>query len=237
MTQEKEFTEIMNQLQHLGNPANLPGMARFGINVTNTLGASMPELRKLARGKKDHALADQLWQTGIHEARILAGLIDDPHQVTDEQMERWAGDFDSWDVCDQVCLNLFYRTPLAIEKAVTWSERAQEYVKRAGFVLMAVLAVHAKKAGDDVFLAFLPIIQREATDERNFVKKAVNWALRQIGKRNPALRLAAIQTAIQIQGIESRSAHWIAADTLKELKSSQINRSQKISSEDKAHDH
>ena len=195
----------------------------------------MPELRKLAQGKEDHALAEQLWQTGIHEARILAGLVDDPVQVTGEQMERWAGDFNSWDLCDQVCLNLFRRSPLAIEKAVSWSERPEEYVKRASFVLMATLAVHAKKANDEVFLAFLPIIQYASTDERNFVKKAVNWALRQIGKRNPDLRQAAIQAAMQIQEIDSRSARWIAADALKELQSRQSARVQSIKTEDKTH--
>jgi 3-methyladenine DNA glycosylase AlkD len=192
-------------------------MARYGINPAQALGVSIPALRQMARGRCDHALAEALWQSGIHEARILAGMVDDSSQVSSEQMERWVLDFDSWDVCDQVISNLFDRTRDAVEKAHAWSQRPEEFVKRAGFVLMAALAVHDKKSGDEVFLDFLPVIQREATDGRNFVKKAVNWALRQIGKRNASLRAAAIETARQIRAIDSPTARWIAADALKEL--------------------
>ena len=219
MASETDANLLIEQLKSKANPANVAGMARFGINPAQTLGVSIPVLRMMARGRRDHALAEALWQSGIHEARILAALVDDSSQVSSEQMERWVLDFDSWDVCDQVCSNLFDRTPEAVEKAHAWSQRPEEFVKRAGFVLMACLAVHDKKAGDAVFLDFLPVIQREATDGRNFVKKAVNWALRQIGKRNPALRTAAIETARQIRTIDSPAARWIAADALKELES------------------
>ena len=177
----------------------------------------MKELRQIARGLHDHQLALDLWASGIHEARILAALVDVPGQVTEEQMETWAADFDSWDVCDQVCIASFRRTPFAVAKAVEWSARPEEFVKRAGFVLMATLAVHEKKAPDALFLGFLPLITREAADGRNFVKKAVNWALRQIGKRGGALREAAVQTAQALRQSESAAARWVAADALKEF--------------------
>jgi 3-methyladenine DNA glycosylase AlkD len=217
MVSGRDANTILEQLKSMANPANVAGMARFGINPSQTLGVSMPALRQMARGPRDHALAEALWQSGIHEARILAALVDDHARVTPEQMERWVLDFDSWDVCDQVCSNLFDRTPYAVEKAHAWSQRPEEFVKRAGFVLMAALAVHDKQASDAVFLDFLPAITREAADGRNFVKKAVNWALRQVGKRNPALRAAAIAAARQIRTQDSPSARWVAADALKEL--------------------
>jgi 3-methyladenine DNA glycosylase AlkD len=188
------------------------------VGGAHTLGISVPALRKLAKEiGQDHQLAQELWGSGIHEARILATMIDPPGQVTEAQMEAWVEDFDSWDVCDQCCLNLLRKTPLAHQKAVEWSGREQEFVKRAGFALMATLAVHDKKAGDEAFIAFLPLIQKEAVDGRNFVKKAVNWALRQIGKRNLALNRAAIRTAEEIRQLDSKSARWIAADALREL--------------------
>jgi 3-methyladenine DNA glycosylase AlkD len=210
--------DILQQLKSLSNPEAVAGMARFGINPSNTYGVSVPALRKMARETgKDHALAQQLWSSGIHEARILAGMIDIPDMVSEKQMESWAADFDSWDVCDQVCSNLFDKTDFAYQKTVEWSNRKEEFVKRAGFVLMAALAVHDKKANDKEFLKFLPIIKREAADDRNFVKKSVNWALRQIGKRNLSLNKAAIETAKEIQGIDSKAARWIASDALREL--------------------
>ncbi len=203
----------------MSNPINVEGMARFGINPRNTLGVSIPQLRQIARhAGKDHRLARELWASGIHEARILAAMVDVPEQVTDTQMERWVGDFDSWDVCDQVCSNLFDKTQSAHRKAAQWSRRDEEFVKRAGFALMAALAVHDKTASDAAFLKFLPLIRRAATDDRNFVKKAVNWALRQVGKRNRALNRAAIAAAREIQRIDSRAARWIAADALRELR-------------------
>ncbi len=211
---------LVSELRSKGNPKSLAGMSRFGIETNKAFGVSVPELRKIARRVgEDHQLALGLWQTGIHEARILAGMIDEPERITETQLEEWAGDFDSWDVVDGVCGNLFDKTPYAVPKAHEWSERKEEYVKRAGFVLMAELAVHSKKAADNVFLGFLPVIAREAQDERNFVKKAVNWALRQIGKRNLTLNKAAIRTAKKIRTMPSRSAKWIAADALRELTS------------------
>ena len=198
-------------------------MARFGINPENTYGVSIPNLRKIARETgEDHALAQQLWASGIHEARILASFIDKPETVTEAQMESWVKDFDSWDVCDQCCSNLFDKTKFAHRKAAEWSKREEEFVKRAGFTLMAALAVHDKKAADEDFLKFLPIIKRESTDGRNFVRKAVNWALRQIGKRNYNLNQMALKTAEEIQQVNSKSARWIAADAIRELTSEAV---------------
>lgn len=212
------YEEILKQLESLSNPEAVAGMARFGINPGNTYGVSIPNLRKIAReAGKNHLLAKQLWSSGIHEARILASMIDSPENVTEEQMESWVKDVDSWDVCDQCCSNLLDKTEFAYQKAVEWSKRDQEFVKRAGFVLMAVLAVHDKKAKDEEFLKFLSIIKRESTDDRNFVKKAVNWALRQIGKRNLNLNKKAIETAKEIQKIDSKSSKWIASDAIREL--------------------
>ena len=213
-----ELHEVLKILKSHADPRNVAGMARFGINPDNTYGVSIPLLRKMAKKiGKNHALAQGLWDSGIHEARILAGMVADPWQVTDEQMESWVKDFDSWDVCDQVCMNLFDKTEKAYEKAREWAGRDEEFVKRAGFALMACLAVHDKTAPDGKFEQFFPYIVREATDERNFVKKAVNWALRQIGKRNSVLRKKAIQAAREIQKLDSKSAKWIAGDALREL--------------------
>ena len=215
--------EVLDSLKSQANPDNVAGMARFGINPTNTLGISIPTLRKLAKKiGKDHDIAQELWATGIHEARVLAGFVDDPKRVTESQMEAWVADFDSWDVCDQVCAGLFDATPHAWVKATEWTARSEEFVKRAGFVLMAALAVHDKKAADAAFKAFLPLIVREANDDRNFVRKAVNWALRGIGKRNAALNKAAIQTAREIQALDTKAARWIAADALRELTSEAV---------------
>ncbi len=211
--------EILKKLKALSNPKNIEGMARFGINSKNTLGVPIPVLRKMARQTgKDHTLAQKLWASGVHEARILAGMVEDPGKITPAQMDRWAKDFDSWDVCDQVCSNLFCRTPVAHKKTHEWSRKKEEYYKRAGFALMASLAVHDKKAKDRAFLVYLPVIKRESTDERNYVRKAVNWALRQIGKRNPRLRKAALKTAKEIYNIDSKAARWIATDATRELK-------------------
>jgi 3-methyladenine DNA glycosylase AlkD len=215
--------EILYLLQSLANADNVAGMKRFGINPQNTLGVSIPSLRKLAREQgKDHSLALALWQSGIHEARLLASMIDDVRQVGEAQMEAWVQDFDSWDICDQVCGNLFDRTLFAYGKAQEWSARSEEFVKRAGFVLMAGLAVHDKQASNTAFEPFFPILKREACDERNFVKKAVNWALRGLGKRNRSLNRTAIQTAREIQELNCKAARWIAADALRELTSEKI---------------
>jgi len=215
-----KLAEIKNYLKANANPKNAAGMARFGINPNGTLGISIPLLRKLAKKiGKDHALALHVWKSGIHEAKLLAGFIDDYHQVTRKQMERWVRDFDSWDICDQTCSNLFDKTPFAYKTAKKWAKKEKKFVRRAGFVLMAALAVHDKKADDAVFENFFPIIVKYSNDERNFVKKAVNWALRQIGKRNQRLNRSAIKTAQLILRIDSPSARWIASDALRELKS------------------
>ncbi len=216
-------SEIIERIKSLANPKNVAGMARFGINPANTYGVSIPVLRKMARETgRDHALALELWASGIHEARLLACFIDRPDMVTGEQMEGWVKDFDSWDICDQCCSNLFDRTPVAHEKAVAWCEREEEFVRRAGFVLMACLAVHDKEADDRAFIEFLPLMKKYATDERNFVKKAVNWALRQIGKRNINLNKAAIAAAEDIKQTDSKSARWIAGDAIRELSSDAV---------------
>lgn len=194
-------------------------MARYGIFVDNALGVSMPAMRALAKREgKDHRLALALWNTGIHEAKIMAALVDVPAEVTGPQMELWVRGLDSWDVCDQLMSNLFDKTPYAYGKAKQWSGRREEFVKRAGFALMAVLAVHDKKADDRRFIDFLPLIKKESIDERNFVKKAVNWALRQIGKRNVLLRRAAIEAAKEIESTGCASGRWIARDALRELR-------------------
>jgi 3-methyladenine DNA glycosylase AlkD len=215
--------EILEQLKRLANPEAVAGMARFGINSENTYGISIPELRRIAKETgRDHALAEALWETGVHEARLLACFVDDPKQVTETQMERWVADFNSWDVCDQCCSSLFDKTPFAYQKAVEWSGRESEFTRRAGFTMMASLAVHEKKAEDARFEPFFPILVRESTDGRNFVKKAVNWALRQIGKRNRRLNRLAIETAEEIARIDSKSARWIAADALRELRGEKV---------------
>lgn len=218
-----KYEEILKRFKSLSNPEAKAGMARFGINTDKAYGISLYTLRPMAKEiGKDHDLAQQLWNSGIHEARILAGMVDNPKQVTEGQMESWVKDIDSWDVCDQVCSNLFDKTPFAYRKVIEWSKRDEEFVKRAAFVLMATLSVHDKKAEDKVFEKFFPIIKREANDNRNFVKKAVNWALRQIGKRNLNLNKKAIKIAKEIQKMDSKSARWIASDALRELTSEKV---------------
>jgi 3-methyladenine DNA glycosylase AlkD len=215
--------KVVKRLKSLGDPRAAAGAARFGIRVPDILGVSAPDLRRLAEEiGPDHTLAGRLWTTGIHDARLLAALVDDPARVTPRQMERWAADFNSWAVCDAACGCLFDQTPYAWDKAVEWAGREPEYVKRAGFVLMASLAVHDKKAPDARFEAFLPHLVAHATDQRNFVKKAVNWALRQVGKRNRRLNRLAIRAAQQIRRLDSRPARWIAADALRELTSDAV---------------
>ena len=210
--------QVIDLLKQQSNPSHLEGMKRYGIDNSKALGVSMPQVRKLAKEiKKDHALAQELWDSGIHECRILASMVDDPKLVTPQQMDSWVAEFASWDVCDQVCGNLFDRTPFAIDKALEYSLSEAEYIKRAGFVLMAELAVHNKKADDIEFIQFFPVMEREAWDDRNFVKKAVNWALRQIGKRNRNLHQLAIGTAKRIEQQDSKAAKWIAKNALTEL--------------------
>lgn len=210
--------EVVATLRSLGNPAAVAGMARYGIATTHALGVSMPQLRRMAKELgRNHALAQDLWRTGIHDAHILASLIDTPDAVTHEQMEAWVAGFDSWDVCDQCVMNLFARTSSAVSTAIRWSVRPEEYVKRAGSVVMARLASTDRTAADETFDPFLEAIERESTDTRNYVKKAINWALREIGARNPRLHQRSCQMAMRLMHSESASARWIGRDALKEL--------------------
>lgn len=209
---------IISELKEYSNSKDREGMARFGINPKYALGVRIPVLRNLAKKiGKDHKLAQELWKTKIHEARILACMIDDPKMVAEKQLEEWVKEFNSWDLCDQCCMNLFDKMPLAWKKAIEWPKRKEEFVRRAGFALMACLAWHDKKAKDSDFLKFFPVIKKYSTDERNFVRKAVNWALRQIGKRNKNLNKEAIKLAKEIQKINSKTAKWIANDAIREL--------------------
>ena len=216
---------LLRLMASRGNAANVAGMKHFGIEAARAVGLSAPLLHRMAREiGRDHELALELWASGVHEARHLAALIDQPEAVTPAQMERWAKNFSSWDIVDSCCRYLFLYTPFAWKKAVEWSLRREEFVKRAGFSQMAYLAVHDKQAPDAKFLRLFPRIRRGATDQRNFVRKAVNWALRQIGKRNLHLNRRAIQLAEEIRGLESPAARWIAADALRELRSIAVQR-------------
>jgi 3-methyladenine DNA glycosylase AlkD len=215
-----KLEEILKKLRSLTNERNRKGMARFGINIEKAFGISMPFLRNLAKQTgRDHDLALDLWRSGYHEARILAALVDEPTSFTEKQMDKWVKDFNSWDLCDQCSGKLFDKTAFAYSKAFEWSRREEEYVKRAGYVMMASLAVHDKIADDNRFIEFLSIIIKGSDDDRNFVRKAVNWALRQIGKRSKCLNKEAVKTAYEISKKGSKSAKWIAADALRELKS------------------
>ncbi|HRH40053.1 MAG TPA: DNA alkylation repair protein [Pyrinomonadaceae bacterium] len=219
--------EIVKKLESLENAVNIAGMARFGIITKKAFGITAPVLKNLAKEIKKqtqdrHALALELWQTGIHEARAIAYLIDDVKQVTEGQMESWVKDFDNWAICDGTCGTLFCKTQFAYQKAFEWSEREEEFIKRSGLVLPAWLAVHDKKADDIKIAQFLPILESKADDERNFIKKAVNWSLRQIGKRNLHLNNLAIETAEKIKAQGTKSARWIAADALRELTNEKV---------------
>ena len=206
----------------MASPKNVAGMARFGINPNKTLGVSIYDLRPLAKKiGKNHALAQKLWGSGIHEARILASYIDEPEKVTEAQLERWVSDFDSWDIVDQVS-ELIAHTPYVVKKIHEWAKRDEEFIKRTAFSLIAELAWWEKKMADRDFEQFFPIIKEAATDERNFVRKAVNWALRNIGKRNTKLNKEAIKIAKEIQKIDDKTAKWIAADAIRELRSEKV---------------
>jgi len=231
-----DVATILAELAARGSETNRAGMARYGIKVDDAWGVTVTELRRMAkRIGRHHELALDLWQSGNHEARLLAAFVDEPARVDDEQMERWAAAFDSWDLCDEVTTDLFDQTPFAWAKAASWAGRPEEFVKRGGFALMAGLAVHDKKAGDEAFMGLLALVEREAFDERNFVKKAVNWALRNIGKRNPALNAAAVACAQRIRAVADeraggprggdpgvRAARWVANDALRELQSPKV---------------
>jgi 3-methyladenine DNA glycosylase AlkD len=213
-----ELTSILAELKTLGSEKNKEGMKRFGINTDRAFGVSVPAIRQVGKKyKKNHALALELWESGYHEARILAAIIDDPVQVTPDQMDEWILGFNSWDLCDTTC-SLFDKTPHAVMKIKEWTKRETEFEKRAGFALMATLAWHSKTEPDQTFIDFLPIIEREAWDERNYVEKAINWALREIGKRNANLAKHAVSSAERIAKQDHKAAKWIAADALREFK-------------------
>ena len=217
--------ETLEKLKTEARPDQLEGMTRYGMVADRRLGVSVPNMRKTAKELgKDHKLALELWKTGIPEARIVAAMVDEPQKLTESQMEEWVRDVNSWDVCDQVCMNLFEKTPLAWKKILDWAEREEEFVKRTAFALIACLAWHDKEVEDEKFIKLFPVIRRGATDERNFVKKAVNWALRNIGKRNPNLNKAAIKAAKEIQRIDSKASRWIASDAIRELESESVQR-------------
>ena len=218
-----ECDEVLTWLRRRGRRANIEGMARFGITSTRVFGVSMAEMRPLARRLgRNHQLASDLWASGWHEARILASLVDDPDTVTRRQMEQWVRDFDNWAVCDSVCLNLFDRTPYAWATVERWVARPAEFQRRAGFALIAALAVHDKGAGDAAFERLLPLIARGADDPRNFVKKAVSWALRQVGKRNRALNRRALAVAVQLTRADSPAARWVGHDARRELADARV---------------
>jgi 3-methyladenine DNA glycosylase AlkD len=215
--------EILERLRGMRDPVNVAGMARFGIRPALVYGVPMPAIRSLAKEVgRNHALALSLWRTGVHEARVLAALIADAKQFTEDEAEEWARGFDSWAVCDSACLAVLWKTPFSWRKVREWSRRKPEFERRAAFALLAALAVHDKKASDKQFEAALRIIARAANDERNFVKKAVNWALRQVGKRSAALHGPALKTAEQLAASESRAARWIGLDALRELRSAAV---------------
>jgi len=214
---------IIKKIKILKSPENVKGMARYGINSNNNYGVSIPVLRTMAKEiGSNHGLAMELWDTGIHDARLLAYFIEDPSKITSEQMDAWANDFDSWDICDQACTSLFDKTTHAWKKTFEWAEREEEFVKRGAFSLIAGLSVHDKKAADKKFEQFFPLIKEHSTDERNYVKKSVNWALRNIGKRNMALNLKAIRLGKQLQKSKSRATRWIGNDAVRELQSEAI---------------
>lgn len=215
--------DILAKLQCMSNPDGVKGMARYGINSKNNLGISVYKLREIAKETgQDHDLALKLWNSGIHDARLLACFIDNPLEVTGGQMDSWVQDFDSWDICDQACTSLFDRSPLAWTKAFEWAEHPDEFVKRGAFSLIAGLTVHDKKVSDEKFEQFIPLIRKHSHDERNYVKKAVNWAIRNIGKRNKNLNKSMIKLSRELLQADSKTAKWIASDALRELTSIKI---------------
>jgi len=225
MEDQSLLSQVLEALRQLADPAVREKMASFGINNAEALGIKIPQLKQLAREqelKRNHALALQLWQQPLHEAKLLAIFCDDPKAVTEAQLDQWAGDFYSWDIVDSACSQLIVKSPFARKKLSELVDREEEFMKRAGFVLMVSLAIHDKQAKNEEFLSFLPLLEREAWDERNFVKKAVNWALRQIGKRNQVLNEAAIECAGRIKAQGSKAARWIAQDALRELQSEHV---------------
>ena len=210
--------EIIQELKKNANPKNVIGMKRFGIQGKNMLGISVTFLRKFAKKiPKDHKLAIGLWNTGIHEAKMLATMIDELEKVTEVQMDKWVKDFDSWDICDGACMNLLCKTPFVDKKIYEYAKSEKEFVRRTAFTLIACLSFKKKEWKDKDFVKYFDLIEEYSFDERNFVKKAVNWALRQIGKRNAKLNAKAIKVAERIKKQGAKSAKWIASNALSEL--------------------
>lgn len=223
MKKQYTFDEVMNILHSQAKPENLEGMARFGITGDKRLGLSMPELRKLGKSiGENHEMALKLWATGIQDAMILAALVDDPLQVTEKQADSWVEDIETWDVCDQLCMNLFEKIPFADKKIQEWSKREEEFVRRVAYAMIACIAWHDKEAADRDLIKYFPVINKGATDDRNYVKKAVSWALRHIGKRNLNLNREAIKLARELKEIDSKAAKWIASDVIRELESEPV---------------
>lgn len=218
-----DVKDLLSELRANGNETNRVGMARYGINVDDAYGVSVTWLRQRARTLgRDHQLALDLWRSDVHEARILASIIDEPKKVNREQMDDWVNDFDSWDICDQCCSNLFFHTVHARDVIVPWCGRGEEYVRRAGFVMIAVLAVKDKKADRASFQPYLGLIEHHSKDGRNNVKKAVNWALRQIGKRDLGCHALALPLAMILSESEDKTARWIGKDAVRELRSEAV---------------
>lgn len=215
--------QVIAKLKGFENPKTLAGKAHFGINVSKALGLSMPQIRNIAKQiTKDHQLAEAMWQADLHETRLIASMIDVPKEVTEDQMERWVVGFNSWDICDQTCGELFDRTPFTTDKIHQWADREEEFVIRASFALIAWQAVHNKKMPDEEFLVYFPLIEAASDDPRNFVKKAVNWALRQIGKRSAYLHAPALECSRQQANSDDKTARWIGKDAVKELSSEKM---------------
>lgn len=217
MNLKPTYEALMQKLSALSNPVNVEGQQRFGIRGEKMLGISVYDLRKIARGIRDHELAQQLWVSGVHDARLLATMVDEPEKVTREQMTRWTEDFDSWDICDQATDNLFIYVDGILELIPLWAQREEEFVRRAAFATMAAIAWHGKQFSDEVVAEFFPLIERYADDPRNFVKKAVNWALRNIGKKRPALCGQAVALARRLMAHPAASGRWIGKDAMKEF--------------------
>jgi 3-methyladenine DNA glycosylase AlkD len=213
----------MARLREKAHPANLEGMSRYGMAVDRRLGVSVVDMRRIAKDLgRNHALALELWSTGFADARILASMVDEPDKLSESQMDNWVEDFDSWDVCDQVCMNLFEKSPHAWKKIREWSGREEVFVKRAAFALIACLAWHSKQADDEEFVSVFPVIKSGASDDRNFVKKSVNWAGRNLGKRNLCLNKAAIELAKELRQMDSKAVKWIGSDAVRELQSDAV---------------
>jgi len=220
ITPENAAREITARLKTMRNERNIEGMRRFGISSANCLGVPMPVVRSMAKEYgRSQKLAELLWEGGLHEGRTLACLVGEPELLSEKTAERWALDLDSWAACDNFCLNLLAYAPFAWKKAREWMERDEEFVRRAAYATMAALAVHDRKAKDKDFEKLLPLIRKGANDDRNFVKKAVNWALRQIGKRNMALNRKALAVAEELSASDNLHARWVGKDAVRELAS------------------